>query len=390
MRIISVVGARPNFMKIAPFVHAIERYNKKYDLQGKKRIEHYLVHTGQHYDKRMSESFFDVLNIPHPNIDLKVGSGTHAEQVGYTMIQFEKVVSRWKPDWIIVVGDVNATCACSITAKKEHVNLAHIESGLRSFDLDMPEEINRMVTDRLSDLLFTTDEMANNNLRKEGVSEDKIKFVGNIMIDTLMAQKEAANVLVLNQIIAMNRLESIGAKEAFKICNNEYAIVTLHRPSNVDNAEVMVSLVNFFINEISPEIPIVWTVHPRTRERLAEFGMWKALESAENIVLLHPVGYIEMLKLNMCASVMFTDSGGLQEECCVLGTPCLTLRSNTERPVTLVENGGVSILVGNNINSVRQGYHSVKKKSTTSHCPELWDGKTAERIVDILVDKGRK
>ncbi|MCP4270033.1 MAG: UDP-N-acetylglucosamine 2-epimerase (non-hydrolyzing) [Candidatus Brocadiaceae bacterium] len=385
MKIMSVVGARPNFMKIAPFVHAIERYNEKCGSQDKKKIEHYLVHTGQHYDKRMSESFFDVLNIPHPDIDLKVGSGTHAEQVGNTMIQFEKVVRRWKPDWVVVVGDVNATCACSITAKKEHVKLAHIESGLRSFDLKMPEEINRMVTDRLSDLLFTTDEMANKNLRKEGVPGDKIKFVGNIMIDTLMAQKVAANALELNQIIARNKLESTDTKGAFVISNNEYAIVTLHRPSNVDNAEVMVSLVNFFINEISHDISIVWTVHPRTRERLEEFGMWKALESAENIVLLHPIGYIEMLKLNMCANVMFTDSGGLQEECCVLGTPCLTLRSNTERPVTLVENGGASLLVGNEIDCIRQGYHSIKKQPTTSHCPELWDGKTAERIVDVLV-----
>lgn len=384
MKILSVVGARPNFMKIAPFVHAIENYNKKHDLQDKKNIEHFLVHTGQHYDKRMSESFFDVLNIPHPDIDLKVGSGTHAEQVGNTMIEFEKVVKRWKPDWIIVVGDVNATCACSITAKKEHVNLAHIESGLRSFDLDMPEEINRMVTDRLSDLLFTTDEMANKNLRKEGVSEDKIKFVGNIMIDTLMAQKEAADALELNQIIAQNELENSEKKEVYKINKNEYAIVTLHRPSNVDNAEVMVSLVNFLIDEIAPEISIVWTVHPRTRERLEEFGLWKALESAKNIVLLHPVGYIEMLKLNMCARVMFTDSGGLQEECCVLGTPCLTLRSNTERPVTLVENGGVSILVGNDINSIRRNYHSIKNQPMSPHCLELWDGKTAERIVEIL------
>ena len=384
MKILSVVGARPNFMKIAPLVHAIERYNKRHDSQGKKNIEHFLVHTGQHYDKRMSENFFDVLNIPHPDIDLKVGSGTHAEQVGNTMIEFEKVVRHWKPDWIIVVGDVNATCACSITAKKEHVNLAHIESGLRSFDLDMPEEINRMVTDRLSDLLFTTDELANKNLRKEGISEDKIKFVGNIMIDTLMAQKEAANVLELNQIIARNELENPETKGAFKINNNEYAIVTLHRPSNVDNAEIMIPLVNFLINEIAPEISIVWTIHPRTRERLEEFDLWKALESAENIVLLHPVGYIEMLKLNMCASVMFTDSGGLQEECCVLGTPCLTLRSNTERPVTLVENGGVSILVGNEIESIRQNYHSIKNQPMSSHCPDLWDGNTGERIIKIL------
>lgn len=386
MKVVSVVGARPNFMKIAPFARAVARYNAKAPGQGGQPIDHCLVHTGQHYDVQMSEGFFKALNIPSPTVNLEIGSGTHAEQVGRTMIAFEKVVKDFQPDWVVVVGDVNATCACSITAKKEVVKLAHIEAGLRSFDLAMPEEINRMVTDRLSDMLFTTDELADANLRSEGVPDEKIRRVGNVMIDTLFANREKAARLTLGEIAERHALKGhAGAFDANNLAPGTFAVLTMHRPSNVDDRGVMGRMAGFLVDEVSRELAIAWPIHPRTMARLKEFGLWEKVAACPGVALLEPVGYHEMLKLNMDCRLMLTDSGGLQEECCVLGTPCLTLRSNTERPVTLTEHGGVSVLVGNDIEKIRAGYAEMKEKPRRPHAPPLWDGRTAERIVAALV-----
>jgi UDP-N-acetylglucosamine 2-epimerase (non-hydrolysing) len=372
MKVMSVVGARPNFMKIAPLVRAMESHNANGGC-----LEHLLVHTGQHYDARMSAGFFEALNIPHPDIDLEIGSGSHAEQVGRTMIAFENVLRSEKPDWVIVVGDVNATCACSITAKKEHVKVAHVEAGLRSFDLDMPEEINRMVTDRLSDLLFTTDEIASQNLRNEGVPEERIKFVGNVMIDTLEAQRARAAALDIGQILADNALDGLSNHKAAVHSRSEFAVVTMHRPSNVDTKAVLEPLLRFVLEEVCADMPVIWPIHPRARGRLVEFGLWELARSVSNLLFLHPVGYHEMLRLNMGAQTLLTDSGGLQEECCVLGTPCLTLRWNTERPITLREHGGASVLVGNAVENLRRVRNPQR--------PPLWDGQAAQRIVKDLV-----
>ena len=380
----SVVGARPNFMKIAPFAHELARHAD--------RFEHFLVHTGQHYDKAMSDSFFDSLNIPRPDVDLGIGSGSHAEQVGRTMIAFEKILLEQQPDWVVVVGDVNATCACSITAKKHHIKVAHIESGLRSFDERMPEEINRLVTDRLSDLLLTPDEMSSQNLRNEGVPEEKIKFVGNIMIDTLEAQRKQAEELNLDEIIQRNLIpQEISAQTSdassdprspiSDLSQNGFSVLTMHRPSNVDKKEVLEPLVRVLIDEVASTMPLIWSVHPRTKKNLQTFGLWDEILHTDSLILINPIGYHEMLRLNIGARLMLTDSGGLQEECCVLGTPCITLRENTERPVTLIENGGASVLTGPDPEKIRTAFRSFLKEAPRGYCPPLWDGHTAERIV---------
>lgn len=380
MKIISIVGARPNFMKIAPFIKAIRNHNQK----SEKKIHHILVHTGQHYDIRMSQQFFDELDIPPADIHLEIGSGTHAEQVGKTMIEFEKVVKAEKPDWIVVVGDVNAICAGAIVAKKEHIKLAHIEAGLRSGDISMPEEVNRLVADRLSDLLFTPDRMSDKNLLKEGVSPEKIKFVGNIMIDTLEKERDKALKIDPLNILRNNLLEErIKLPEIFP---GKYTLVTLHRPSNVDDKEIFSHIVNFLKDEVTRDFYLIWPVHPRAVKMLKDHNLYNSLVIEKNVILLHPLGYHDMLRLNMEAKVVLTDSGGLQEECTVLGTPCLTLRWNTERPVTLKEHGGASVLVGNNIERIREEYIKTLNDIRKPVRPELWDGNTAERIVEILVN----
>lgn len=384
LRIMSIVGARPNFMKIAPFVHAIETHNRGAKAGGT-AIEHYLVHSGQHYDRAMSDRFFADLGIPRPNVDLEVGSGTHAEQVGHTMIAFEKVLKQWTPDWVVVVGDVNATCACSITAKKEHVKLAHIEAGLRSFDLDMPEEINRMVTDRLSDLLFTTDEIADANLLAEGTRKERVCRVGNIMIDTLETHRREAQRLNLADILRDHAAQGGRPRGTPRLATGQFAVMTLHRPSNVDDPVILAQLVNFVATELTASLPLVWPLHPRTQKNLKSADLWDGVASHPAIALLNPVGYLEMLKLTMDARIMLTDSGGLQEECCVLGTPCLTLRWNTERPTTLVEHGGVGLLVGNDVDTIRKAFHTTIRNTRAPHRPALWDGHTAQRIVSRLV-----
>lgn len=378
MKIISVVGARPNFMKIAPFIHTIEHHNQN----SLEKIEHHLVHTGQHYDDRMSKTFFESLNIPSADINLEIGSGSHAEQVAYTMIAFEKVLLKEKPDWVIVLGDVNATLACSVTAKKLHIKVCHIEAGLRSGDIRMPEEVNRLVTDRLSDLLLTPDRISIQNLKNEGTEDERIVFVGNIMIDTLEAQRENAAALKLEEIISANQLKE---NKQGTIQDANFFLMTLHRPSNVDNEQVLTSLIEFLIHEVAREMPIVWPIHPRTEKQLKEFNLWEKLIENEQFILLHPLGYQEMLCMNMNARLLLTDSGGLQEECTVLGTPCLTLRWNTERPITLKEHGGASVLVGNNIDLIRVAYQNTLMQIVGPVRPELWDGRTAQRCLEAIL-----
>jgi UDP-N-acetylglucosamine 2-epimerase (non-hydrolysing) len=411
MKIISVVGARPNFMKIAPFIKSINEINSASisPLGGKRQqrkgrasgddkggqpatsnqqpIVHLLVHTGQHYDDRMSRAFFESLGIPEADINLGIGSGTHAEQVGNTMMAFEKVCLEEKPDWVVVVGDVNATLACSVTAKKLNIKVCHIEAGLRSGDMTMPEEINRLVTDRLSDLLLVPDKLSAENLRKEGVPEEKIKFVGNIMIDTLEANRDKAAGLEINDIISDNLLDDqLEARSSKLEAKNSFAVLTMHRPSNVDSRSILEPILNFLTDEVAADMPVIWPIHPRTQKMLQNFGLWEKAVECENLILLHPIGYHEMLRLNSSATIMLTDSGGLQEECCVLGTPCLTLRWNTERPVTLKEHGGASVLVGNNIHRIREEYQVALKLNRTPQRPELWDGQTAMRCVQAIVN----
>ena len=384
MKVISVVGARPNFMKIAPFCRAVTTHNAS----GKNpRIEHLLVHTGQHYDVKMSDSFFIDLNIPEPDIHLNIGSGSHAEQVGRTMIEFEKVLQTENPDWVVVVGDVNATCACSITAKKEHVKLAHIEAGLRSGDIDMPEEVNRLVTDRLADLLLTPDRISSENLRKEGIAENRISFVGNIMIDTLEEQREKASQQIPSGIVDR---ELLFVRSLPPLPDNGFAVITMHRPSNVDQMEILTPLVDFLIDRVAKDLPLLWPIHPRTKKQLERFGLWDKVVSTPGLILLNPLGYHDMLRLNMGARLMLTDSGGLQEECCVLGTPCLTMRWNTERPVTLQEHGGAAILVGNEVAQIQTAYQNVFSSGRKPQRPEFWDGNTAQRIVDVILNYGCK
>ncbi|MBA3031370.1 MAG: UDP-N-acetylglucosamine 2-epimerase (non-hydrolyzing) [Desulfobacteraceae bacterium] len=386
MKIISVVGARPNFMKIAPFIRAIKEYNRSNENQ----LDHLLVHTGQHYDDKMSKAFFKALDIPDADINLNVGSGTHAEQVGRTMIEFEKVLQKEKPDWVVVVGDVNATCACSITAKKEHVKCAHIEAGLRSRDMTMPEEINRLVTDRLSDLLFTPDRLSGDNLRQEGVPENQIKFVGNIMIDTLEAQRKKAEALNPVAIVETNTKSGqakLSDAQKENLINGNFATMTLHRPSNVDDKKIFAGIIDFLINQVSEDMPLLWPAHPRAVKQMQDFGLWDRVLQTKNLLILHPLNYHDLLRLNMGARIMLTDSGGLQEECCVLGTPCLTLRWNTERPVTLREHGGASVLVGNDIEKIKAEYKKTMALDRTPTRPELWDGKTAPRIVQAIVER---
>ena len=391
MKIISVVGARPNFMKIAPFIRAIEKHNAEAGRQSSgsdEKVEHILVHTGQHYDHQMSQTFFDALNIPPADIHLGVGSGTHAEQVGNTMIEFEKVVMDEKPDWVVVVGDVNATLACAVTAKKLHVKCCHIEAGLRSGDWTMPEEINRIVTDRLSDLLLTPDKLSIENLKGEGVPDEKIGFVGNIMIDTLEAQREQASGLSIAEVLKENVLMEGALKEDASIPEVEggnYAVMTLHRPSNVDHKEVFVPLIDFLTGEVTSDMPLIWPIHPRARKKLELFGQWDRVVNTKNLVLLNPVGYHELLRLNMSAKLILTDSGGLQGESVALGVRCLILRNNTEWTVTLKEHGGSSVLVGNSIERIRKEYRNVMDESFQGKLPELWDGETAGRCLEAII-----
>ncbi len=357
-----VAGARPNFMKIAPLMHAFrERIGE--------RREHsvLLVHTGQHYDEKMSDNFFRDLGIPAPDINLEVGSGTHAVQTARIMIAFEELCVRERPDWVVVVGDVNSTMACAITAKKLGIKVAHIEAGLRSRDMTMPEEINRLCTDAISDLLFTTDRIASENLRREGVSEDKIRFAGNVMIDTLLANLGRARAL----------------PPVVELPNGAYAVATLHRPSNVDSAEALRSVLEI-VREISGRIPVVFPMHPRTRKNIDAFGLGALVADSANIRILEPLSYLPFISCVAGARFVLTDSGGIQEETTALGIPCLTMRPNTERPVTC--ECGTNILVGSDPQRIRKAFEDVMTgRVVRRSMPELWDGHAAGRIADVLL-----
>jgi UDP-N-acetylglucosamine 2-epimerase (non-hydrolysing) len=361
VKIINVVGARPNFMKMAPLIRAMNRRKDK--------IDHLLVHTGQHYDQGMSESFFKQLEIPEPDVNLEVGSGSHAEQTARIMIEFEKVVLERKPDMIVVVGDVNSTIACSLVASKLGVRIAHVEAGLRSFDRTMPEEINRVLTDSIADYLFTTEAAGNLNLRHEGISDEKIHFVGNVMIDTL--------VYCLDRINGRG-LPLDGLKE------NEYGVITLHRQANVDNEDSLKKILESFY-DISKKLKLIIPLHPRTEKNIRTFGMKEKLEKiAGNAIITGPLGYLEMLRLNKSAKLVITDSGGLQEETTYLGVPCITMRENTERPSTVEM--GTNVLVGNDSDALFSSFEKIMTGNyKKGQIPPLWDGRAAERIVDVLL-----
>ena len=354
MKIISVVGTRPNFVKIASLV---KEFSKHPD------ITNILVHTGQHYDEKMSNSFFRELEIPEPDINLGIGSGSHAEQTGRIMIEFEKVLLNEKPDLVLVVGDVNSTLACALTSVKLGIKVAHIEAGLRSFDREMPEEINRILTDQVSDYLFTTEKDAEKNLLNEGIAKSKIFFVGNLMIDTLLIHKERASNLK-------------------KPDSNDYAILTLHRPSNVDDKETLSNILEI-IREIQSQIKIIWPMHPRTRNNLEGFNLKEKLKEMKNVSISDPLTYLEFMNAVMNSKFVLTDSGGIQEETTVLNIPCITLRDNTERPVTIEQ--GTNYLAGSNKNSILEIIQKVLNgKAKQYRGIESWDGKAAGRIVSAI------
>jgi len=354
-RIVVVAGARPNFMKVAPIVEAFRP----------RRVV--LVHTGQHYDAKMSEEFFADLGMPEPEVNLGVGSGTHAEQTAKVMVAFERVCVERRPDWVVVVGDVNSTLACAITAKKLGVRVAHVEAGLRSGDMSMPEEVNRRCTDAISDLLFTTDEGAGENLRREGVAEERIHFVGNTMIDTLRRNLDRS-VAVAARFRAETGLEE-----------GEYAVLTLHRPSNVDSPGRLAAIMGA-VGAIAERIPVVFPVHPRTAARLNGAGLHRGVRTVE------PMSYLPFLGLVARARMVLTDSGGIQEETTVLGIPCLTMRANTERPITCEI--GTNVLVGTDPERILGEANAILDgRVRAGVIPERWDGHAAERIVEVLLDQ---
>lgn len=370
LKIINVVGARPNFVKIASIMEEMRRRSE--------RLKPILVHTGQHYDESMSKIFFEDLSIPRPDIDLGVGSGGHAEQIANIMLRFEKILLEKQPDLILVVGDVNSTLSCSLTASKLCIPIAHVEAGLRSFDRTMPEEINRIVTDAISDYLFTTCEDANTNLKKEGIDEGKIFFVGNVMIDTLLKHRNKARQSKI--------LEKMSLKE------KPYMLITLHRPSNVDSKEIFLRIAEA-LRTIAGKIPIVFPVHPRTRKQIARFGIndmfnffVEGMRIPDNGVwLTDPFGYLEFLNIMDNAKAVLTDSGGIQEETTILGVPCITIRENTERPITITE--GTNVLVGTDTQRIiDEGLKSLNGRGKLGRIPKLWDGKAGARIVEILVE----
>ncbi len=360
LKIVCVCGARPNFMKIAPICDA---------LAGRQDVHTHLVHTGQHYDDRMSSLFFDELAIPKPDVNLDVGSGSHAVQTADIMKRFDRVCEEFEPNWVVVVGDVNSTLAASIVAAKRHIKVAHVEAGLRSFDRTMPEEINRVLTDSISDLLFVSEPSGVDNLRREGIDERKIHLVGNVMIDTLLRNRSKADE---STVLTDHHLKA-----------GQYAAVTLHRPSNVDDPDIFKSILDALLT-MAKDMPVVFPMHPRTRKNLAQLELAASIEAIPNLKILDPLGYLDFLKLMSQAAVVLTDSGGIQEETTILKVPCLTLRSNTERPITIEQ--GTNRLTESSTDAILSAYRNVcEHPPQPKSLPKLWDGCAAKRIVNIML-----
>lgn len=359
LKVINVVGARPNFMKVAPIVAAMKRRSAEFTPL--------VVHTGQHYDAQMSDAFFRDLGMSPPDVYLGVGSGSHAVQTAKVMLAFEPVILEHKPDWVLVVGDVNSTLAATLVCVKLGVKVAHVEAGLRSRDRAMPEEINRLVTDQIADLLLTPSPDGDENLRAEGIPDERIRFVGNVMIDSLLTQLQHA--------------EKSRIREDLGVAGADYGVLTLHRPSNVDEPETFGRILTALEN-IAARLPLVFPVHPRTRARITEFGLQERFAAAQ-IRLVEPLGYLDFLRLYSGARLVLTDSGGLQEETTALGIPCLTLRENTERPVTVTL--GTNQIVGTDTAKIINAAHAaLDGTGTAGRVPPLWDGRTADRILDAL------
>jgi len=361
LKVINVVGARPNFMKVAPIVAAMK--------QRPAQFQPLVVHTGQHYDVAMSDSFFLDLNLPQPDVHLGVGSASHAAQTAAVMERFEPVVLQEKPDWVLVVGDVNSTLACALVCVKLGVKVAHVEAGLRSHDRTMPEEINRLLTDQIADLLLTPSHDADTNLFAEGIPPERVRFVGNVMIDSLFQNLE--------------RAKRSQVRSELGIAGADYAVLTLHRPSNVDTEDTFAPILSA-LETISQTVPVIFPVHPRTRKTIAELGLSDRVASIKRLRLIDPLGYLDFLNLYSGARLVLTDSGGIQEETTALGIPCLTLRKNTERPITVEM--GTNVVVGTDTNRIvtaaRAALNGSAKRTTRQ--PPLWDGHTSERILDAL------
>lgn len=381
VRALVVAGARPNFVKIAPLM---ARLCEPYD---RTEVKTLLVHTGQHYDEALSRLFFDQLGIPQPDLNLEVGSGSHSQQTAQILARFEPVVQDWKPDVVAVVGDVNSTLACSLVAAKLCVPVAHIEAGLRSFDRTMPEEINRLVVDTISDFLFVSEPSGVENLRHEGLRAEKIHLVGNVMIDSLrrfLPVARQSRVLHDTRLVSHSQPRNAGGNA------RPFALLTLHRPSNVDDKQTLATLLDC-LNEIGQQIPIIFPAHPRTAERIKHFGFAHKVrtewaEADRGVLLTSPIGYLEFLHLESEAAFVLTDSGGIQEETTALDVPCLTLRENTERPITVEE--GTNTLVGTDPNRILRATQEILAgHSKKGRIPALWDGYASDRIVTILLDR---
>ena len=364
--VICVVGARPNFMKMAPILRAFSANTPA--------IPTLLVHTGQHYDKDMNDKLFEDLRLPRPDINLDVGSATHAVQTAEVMRRFEPVIDTHKPSCVLVVGDVNSTLACTLVAVKKGIPVVHVEAGLRSYDRKMPEEINRILTDQIADRLYTTERSAEANLVREGIAAERVRFVGNVMIDSLLHNREFSRTPAATVAAGGFDPALIGGPEG-------YGVVTLHRPSNVDHPDVLASLLGV-LSEITRQLPLVFALHPRTKANIERFGLGHLIDNTR-LILLPPQGYLEMLGLMAGARIVLTDSGGLQEETTALGVPCLTLRENTERPITVEQ--GTNTMVGRDVAAIRKEAAVILAgHGKQGRVPELWDGRAAERIADDL------